>query len=90
MKLLNACSSSKVPRVLVGNKSDLKIERQVSSEEGKQLAQKWGCPYIECSAKHNENIVELFTKLLIEVEKDLAPPGSQPQQNNDGGGCRVM
>uniref|UniRef100_A0A7S4IRV3 Uncharacterized protein n=1 Tax=Vannella robusta TaxID=1487602 RepID=A0A7S4IRV3_9EUKA len=86
MKILNANSANKVPRILVGNKSDLRLERQISEDEGKQLAQKWGCPYIECSAKHNENIAELFTKLLQEVEKDLAPPRQQQQE----GGCVLM
>lgn len=56
MKVLNACSSDNVPRVLVGNKSDLKIERQVKHEEAIRLAEDWGCAYVECSAKHNDNI----------------------------------
>jgi len=30
--------------------------RQVSTEEGRALAQKWGCAFVETSAKHNENI----------------------------------
>jgi Ras homolog enriched in brain len=58
----------------------------VSEDEGRQLAQNWGCSYIECSAKHNENVAELFIKLLHEVEKDLSPPGPPPSE----GGCILM
>lgn len=38
-------------RVLVGNKCDLQAERQVGIEDGKKLAEDWGCPFMECSAK---------------------------------------
>ena len=42
--------------IVVGNKSDLNIQRQVSEEERKKLGAEWGCPTIETSAKHNENV----------------------------------
>lgn len=37
--------------MLVGNKSDLEVERAVTQAEGKELADKWGCSWIETSAK---------------------------------------
>lgn len=30
--------------------------RQVSQDEGQLLARQWECPFVECSAKDNENI----------------------------------
>ncbi len=72
-KLVNAIGSNHVPRVLVGSKSDLTTERQVSPDEGCALAQMWGCPFLECSAKFNENIMQTFTQLLTEIEKQTAP-----------------
>ena len=72
-KLVNAIGSNLVPRVLVGSKSDLTTERQVSPDEGFALAQMWGCPFLECSAKFNENIIQTFTQLLTEIEKQTAP-----------------
>ena len=30
--------------------------REVSVEEGQMLASNWECPFVECSAKDNENI----------------------------------
>nr|AVV26975.1 GTP-binding protein Rheb isoform 1 [Diplonema ambulator] len=54
--------------VLVGNKSDLPAsERQVSYEEGQQLAQSWGFPFMECSAKNAENIERVFNLVLEEI-----------------------
>lgn len=47
-----------VPIVLVGNKIDERDKREVSTEAGKKLSEKWGCAFIETSAKSNENIVE--------------------------------
>lgn len=34
----------------------LTLKRVVSFEEGKALADSWGCEFFETSAKHNENI----------------------------------
>ncbi len=35
------------PMVLVGNKSDLEEQRQVSTREALELAQSWNVPFIE-------------------------------------------
>ena len=45
---------------LVGNKSDLKNEREVNLEEGNKLAQNYNFKFMETSAKNNKNIQELF------------------------------
>ncbi len=58
-------------KILVGNKSDLVDNRQVSKERGKQLADSYGIPFIETSAKSNENIEKLFidsAKAFIEKQ----------------------
>jgi hypothetical protein len=43
--------------------------RQVSTEEGQACANALGCAFIECSAKHNENVEEAFRLLIEEIEK---------------------
>lgn len=43
-----------VPVVLVGNKTDLHQERNVSTDEGKRLAESWKAQFLETSAKQNE------------------------------------
>ena len=58
------------PLVLVGNKCDLKEDRQVSVVEGQDLAISWGCPYFETSAKDNINVEESFYQLVREVRMD--------------------
>jgi Ras family protein len=45
----------------------------VTVEEAQALAAKWNCRMIECSAKLNENIASIFSTLLDQVDKDLAP-----------------
>jgi len=57
------------PIVLVGNKKDLVNERQVSPEEGKQLGERFRIPFVETSAKTNENVAEAFHQLVREVSK---------------------
>eukprot|EP00667_Euglena_gracilis_P011574 EG_transcript_11822 len=61
--------------VLVGNKTDLDHQRQVSHEEALKLAQEWRCPLIECSAKKKENISKVFYTIMEEIltQEDGAP-----------------
>jgi len=60
-----------VPIILVGNKKDLRGDhvtetertkkRQVSSDQGKEMAQTIKAhTYLECSAKNNEGVREVF------------------------------
>jgi hypothetical protein len=46
--------------VLVGNKCDLVEKRRVSYERGKALADEFGWPFFETSAKENVNVIEAF------------------------------
>ena len=46
--------SFRVPIVLVGNKRDLHMQRVVTFEMGKKLANEWNVSFIESSAKQNE------------------------------------
>lgn len=48
---------------LVGNKSDDEENRQVSREQGQQLAQKLNIPFLEASAKTNDNVESIFYEL---------------------------
>src|SRR5690554_5439809 len=53
-----------LPMVLVGNKCDLEEDRQVTKEEGEELAKEWGIPFFETSAKYRINIEECFFELV--------------------------
>lgn len=64
-----------VLRVLVGNKCDLDHKRQVSYDNGKELAEKYGIKFMETSAKDTVNIDELFlstTKIFMEKQANTA------------------
>tara|TARA_B100000902_G_C27186152_1_gene851459 strand:- start:496 stop:1158 length:663 start_codon:yes stop_codon:yes gene_type:complete len=50
------------PIMLVGSKCDAESMREVSKEEGIEKAMELGCEYIECSAKENINIEDVFQK----------------------------
>ena len=50
--------------MLVGNKCDKQYEREVSREEGAQLARRFGCEFLETSAKTCVNVERLFTHLV--------------------------
>lgn len=55
-------NSPQTPFILVGNKSDKTNDdlREVAKEEAEELASKYGVPYIETSAKNNENVEIVF------------------------------
>lgn len=58
--------------ILVGNKVDLEDQRKISFNEAKNLAESWGCEYIETSAKTNFNCKEAFQKVAaLIIEKRL-------------------
>lgn len=59
-----------VPIVLVGNKSDLHNDRSVSVEEGKALAREMKAIFLETSAKENQGVADIFTRVVSEIEKD--------------------
>ncbi|XP_054863174.1 GTP-binding protein Rheb isoform X1 [Amphiprion ocellaris] len=53
-KLLDMVGNVQVPIILVGNKKDLHMERVISFEEGKALAESWNAAFLESSAKENQ------------------------------------
>ena len=65
-----------VKRVLVANKCDVPIEERVVSEEvGRGLAEKYGIPYFETSAKNNLNVEESFLQITRDILKDMVKEG---------------
>ena len=54
-------------RILVGNKVDLERSRQVTAEEGKQLAHCYDAKFIETSAGLEHNVDELLVGVLKQI-----------------------
>ena len=57
--------------VLVGNKCDLNDKRQVSIEEGRDLAEKNEMMFFETSAKDGINVEEIFLSSANEISKRI-------------------
>ncbi|WPK23917.1 hypothetical protein PUMCH_001167 [Australozyma saopauloensis] len=64
--------SDTVPVLVVGNKSDLESERQVSYEEGLAFARSLNCPFLETSAKQRINVEEAFYGLVRNINQQNA------------------
>ena len=57
--------------ILVGNKTDLNERRVVTTDEGKELADKLGISFYETSAKTGENVEKVFQDSLNEISKQI-------------------
>lgn len=62
--------------MLVGNKCDKAQDREVSREEGMELARAFGCEFLETSAKTAVNVERLFTN-LVRMLRSSRPDGLQ-------------
>ena len=67
MDQLNMHAPKKAKSVLVGNKSDLAGQRQVSIEDAEEFAKDNNLKYYEVSAKEGTKVVELFFYLANEI-----------------------
>lgn len=57
-----------VIKILIGNKTDLKDSRVISSEDAEKCSEHWGMlEYIETSAKDNRNIEGVFRRMAAEL-----------------------
>jgi small GTP-binding protein len=72
----NCHTDSERPIILVGNKVDLHRIRDVSVEEAMKKADEYNSVYLECSAKRDNNIQNIFTEAICMVNKILVntPP----------------
>ncbi|KAK7684174.1 GTP-binding protein [Cerrena zonata] len=80
---------------LVGNKSDDEESRQVSKEQGQELASKLNIPFLEASAKTNENVESIFYELAGIIqdkhveEQQTGSSGIDVSQGGDSNGAKA-
>jgi len=79
-QILRVKDADKVPIVVCGNKCDLEAERQVSKNEGGDLAKSFDCPFLETSAKARINVEEAFFALVREIRKQNNIGAKKPQK----------
>nr|KAJ3413469.1 tRNA A64-2'-O-ribosylphosphate transferase [Polyrhizophydium stewartii] len=65
-----------VPMIVVGNKADRVLDREVSTAEGLNLARHLRCDYIETSAKTAQGVEKAFYSVVRLIRR---------QRNHDSG-----
>lgn len=86
-------SGSRIPFVLVGNKTDLEDERKVTKEEGEELAKQLNAQFMEASAKKKINVEEMFITLVREVmqaRKEAGPPVEKSDKKKKKKNCNLV
>jgi len=74
--------------ILVGNKSDLTSDRQVSENEAQEFAIRHGILYLETSAKDGFQVAEAFSRLangiLLNIKKGKLTVPKKPENSVEG------
>ena len=73
-------AKDKVNKLLVGNKVDLKDQRQISFEEGKGKADELGIKYVETSAKDSINVEQAFITMANEIRERIQTDAPVPTE----------
>lgn len=81
-QILRVKDLENVPVLVVGNKCDLEVERQVSYEEGEALAKSFNASFLETSAKQRINVEEAFFG-LVRLIRDVDELSVAEEKNND-------
>jgi GTPase KRas protein len=66
-----------IPMTLVGNKCDLENEREVSVNEGKDMAKKMNAKFVETSARYRINVDEAYYSVVRSIRDDNSKRRSQ-------------
>ena len=72
--------------MLIGNKCDWEEKRAVSTEQGQQLADELGIPFLEVSAKNNINVDKAFYTLAADIKKVM---DSTKAEQSGGSGVSI-
>uniref|UniRef100_A0A8C5WSJ0 RAS related n=1 Tax=Laticauda laticaudata TaxID=8630 RepID=A0A8C5WSJ0_LATLA len=95
-QILRVKDRDEFPMVLVGNKTDLDLYRQVTEEEALYFARENQIPYMEASAKVRFNVDESFYELVRairrfhELESPPAPAFHPKKKDRKSCPCSVL
>jgi len=87
-QILRVKDKDQVPMVLVGNKCDLQDQRVITTDQGRDLANKFGCAFLEASAKARINVDAIFHDLIRQINV-LSPPPKGGKEKK-GGRCSIL
>jgi len=71
---INECKNSAsktITFILIGNKSDLEEKREITQDEGRELAESFGIQFFETSAKSGANVEQAFSESLFQIIKNI-------------------
>jgi Ras-related protein Rab-1A len=83
MQEIEKFASENVNKLLVGNKSDLEEQREVTYDEGVELAKKFDIPFLEVSAKNAFHVDDTFTTMATEIQARFLKEKSQKKDKKD-------
>ena len=66
---ISAAADKRITLILIGNKSDLEDQRQVTKEQGEDKAKELGLAFLETSAFSGDNLEKGFQLMINEVYK---------------------
>jgi Ras-related protein Rab-1A len=75
-------ANQKIVKILIGNKSDMEANREVSKEEARAFAASMGMEYIETSAKTTQNVEKTFMRLSEKMKAEFVVNGPQKKKND--------
>lgn len=90
-QILRVKDSDDVPMILVGNKCDLKDDRQVATTDGAGMAKSMGCGFFESSAKERINVDEPFFDLVRAIRRERGKNDtSKAKKGKKKSQCRLL
>jgi len=95
-QIITVKETDDVSIALVGTKCDLEDQRQVSTQDGKDLSERWKCLFFETSAKENINMETVFVEIVRWLRKKspqpLTPAGSSDKAKpaKSRGFCAIL
>ena len=81
-------ASEQVNKLLVGNKCDMEENREVSFQDGAELAKHFDIPFLETSAKNSVNVEETFATMTREIMLRCTKQGGVSFADDHDFGCR--
>lgn len=79
MECIEKYSQGTVSVMLIGNKCDDLDKREIATERGEALAEKYGIKFFETSAKTDVNITKAFTALAKDAKRKYMESPPKPQ-----------
>ena len=77
---LKSAGDPKITIILIGNKSDLEENRQVSKEQGEEKAISFGCAFLKTSAMNGSNIDKAFNLMIKEIFEKFSSDSSEDKE----------